>query len=73
MDGSLFLEGKGLINFKTKKGQRMDRYFSEEKETLSKLENAAQELSECLFLYHQVRMREPKYFASIKRINLHTN
>ena len=41
----------------------MDRYFWEEKETLSKIENAAQELSDRLLLCHQVLMREPKIFC----------
>ena len=53
---------QGLIDFKTKKGQRIERYFWWEKETLLEIENAAQELIEPLFLYHQVLMSEPKIF-----------
>ena len=52
-----------LIDFKTKKWKRIKRYFWEEKETLLRIENAAQESNARLFLYHQVLMNEPKIFC----------
>ena len=45
------------------KGQRIKRYFGEEKETLLEIENSAQESNERLFLYHQVLMNQPKIFC----------
>ena len=64
---------RGLIDIKTKKGQRVKRSFWDEKETLLGIENAAQESNECLFSYHQVLMSETKIFALIKKINLRAN
>ena len=54
---------QGLIDFKTKKGQSIERYFLEEKETLLGTENSAQESNKRLFLYHQILMSEPKIFC----------
>ena len=64
---------QGLIDIKTKKGQRVKRSFWDEKETLLGIENPSQESNECLFSYHQVLMSETKIFALIKKINLRAN
>ena len=50
-------------------GQRIERYFWHEKENLLKIENKAQELSERLFLYHQVLMNKPLIFSLNRKEN----
>ena len=43
-------------------GQRIERYFWNEKETLLDIENKSQKQNKRLFLYHQVSMSAPNYF-----------
>ena len=50
-------------------GQRIERYFWNEKENLLKIENKAQELNEWLFLYHQILMSEPHIFLLNQKEN----
>ena len=50
---------KGLCEFRKRMDQRIERYFWNEKENLSRIENKSQELNEGLFLYHQILMSEP--------------
>ena len=51
-----------LVDFKAKKGQKIEIYYWQEKETLSEIKNRAQESNERLFLYHLFLMREPVIF-----------
>ena len=44
-------------------GQRIERYFWDEKETLLDMENKAQQQNERLFLYHQILMSARNYFS----------
>ena len=53
---------KELVKFKTKMGQRIERYFWDEKENLLAIENKAQELNKRLFLYRQILTRKPQCF-----------
>lgn len=53
---------KGLCEFKKRMYQRIERYFRNEKENLSRTENKSRELNEGLFLYHQILMSEPLIF-----------
>ena len=49
-------------------GQRIERYFWNEKENLLKTENNAPELNKRLFLYYQILISESDiFFAKSKR------
>ena len=54
---------KKLAGYKKKMGQRIERYFWDEKEILLDMENKAQQQNERLFLYHQILMSARNYFS----------
>ena len=51
-----------INEFKQKKGQRIEKYFWEEKEHLLRLEKEALKNHQRLYLYHQILMSVPKIF-----------
>ena len=51
-----------INQFKQKKGQRVEKYFWEEKEHLFSLEKQALKNHSRLYLYHQILMSVPKIF-----------
>ena len=53
---------KELVKFKKKMGQRIERYFWDQKENLLAIENKAQELNKRLLLYRQILTMKPQCF-----------
>ena len=53
---------KQIDNFKKEKGQKIEKYFWEEKEVLFKMEKEAMKNNPRLCLYHQIIMFSPKIF-----------
>ena len=51
-----------IDEFKQKKGQKIEKYFWEEKEHLCRLEKEALKNHPRLYLYHQILMSVPKNF-----------
>ena len=53
---------KEIDNFKKEKGQKIEKYFWEEKEKLLEMEKKALKNTPRLYLYHQILMSQPKTF-----------
>ena len=51
-------------------GQRIERYFWDEKENLLAIQNNVQELNERSFLYQQILTSEPQCFLLDQKENL---
>ena len=60
---------KELVEYKKKMGQRTERYFWHEKETLLNIENKTQQQNKRLFLYHQILMNAADYFLLDQKEN----
>ena len=60
---------KELVEYKKKMGQRIEKYFWHEKETLLNIENKTQQQNKRLFLYHQILMSGPDYFLLDQKEN----
>ena len=58
-----------IDQFKQKKGQRIEKYFWEEKEHLFNLEKKALKNHPRLYLYHQILMSVPKFFNISQKNN----
>ena len=58
-----------IDEFKQKKGQRIEKYFWEEKEHLFNLEKEALKNHPRLYLYHQILMSVPKIFNISQKNN----
>ena len=53
---------KEIDDFKKEKGQKIEKYFWEEKEKLLSMEKKALKNTPRLYLYHQILMSRPKIF-----------
>ena len=53
---------KQIDDFKKEKGQKIEKYFWEEKEVLFKMEKEALKNNPRFYLYHQIIMPSPKSF-----------
>ena len=64
---------KELNEFKEEKGQRIEKYFWQEKEKFLEIERKALRNNSRLYLYHQISMMEPKIFFIDKKENFKKN
>ena len=53
---------KQIDDFKKEKGQKIEKYFWEEKEVLFKMEKEALQNNPRIYLYHQILMSSTKIF-----------
>ena len=51
-----------IVEFKQKKGQKIEKYIWEEKEHLLRLENTALKKHARVYLFHQILISVPKIF-----------
>ena len=58
-----------LVEFKRKMGQKMEKYFWNEKQNLLAMDSKAQKLNERLLLYQPILMSEPHYFLLNQKEN----
>ena len=61
---------KELNKFKEKMGQRIEKYFWNEKEKLLEIERKALKNNSRLYLYHQILTAAPKFFNISQKDNL---
>ena len=64
---------KEIDDFKKEKGQKIEKYFWEEKEKLLSMEKKALKNTPRFYLYHQILMSQPKIFNIKQKDNFESH